>query len=239
VNRPLLGDESLVRSEVVANSEMNRGRGLDGVNSYTRDLGSNPYDFLTERLKTREKVSWLDLCCGSGRALIEAARLSKLQGHAERMSLTGVDLIPMFDPIPDEWSHLQLIAAPLHEWEPNPPYDLITCVHGLHYIGDKLGLLQRVAGWLKEDGHFASHLDPANLRLSEEDDSGRSLIHALRRAGFRFNRRKSLLTLTGASHSQLLYVYAGADDQAGPNLTGQPAVHSYYSLAPKPDPSLG
>ena len=42
---------------------------------------------------------------------------------------------------------LQLICTPAACWQPALRFDLITCVHGLHYIGDKLGLLTRAASW--------------------------------------------------------------------------------------------
>ena len=54
----LLDDERLERSAVVANNAMNRLRGLDGVNSYERELGFRPLEIL------RGTASCVDLCCG-------------------------------------------------------------------------------------------------------------------------------------------------------------------------------
>jgi hypothetical protein len=68
----LLGDKDLERSSVVANCWMNRERSLTGSNGYAKELGFNPLDVLAE--KGNVKVAWLDLCCGSGKALIEAAQ---------------------------------------------------------------------------------------------------------------------------------------------------------------------
>jgi len=39
----------------------------------------------------------------------------------------------------------------------------------------------------------------------------------------------ALVTCTGSRAVSLPYRYLGADDQAGANYTGQPAVHSYYA----------
>ena len=49
---------------------------------------------------------------------------------------------------------LRLVEASLSAWRPDRSFDLITCVHGLHYVGDKLGLVARAASWLAEDGLF-------------------------------------------------------------------------------------
>jgi len=46
----LLSDAELERSAVVANCAMNRERQLSGVNSYARELGFDPLEFLTSRL---------------------------------------------------------------------------------------------------------------------------------------------------------------------------------------------
>ncbi|MBD0670490.1 hypothetical protein BU198_07115, partial [Streptomyces sp. CBMA156] len=70
----LIGDSELTASPVVANSTMNRERGLTGVNSYARELGFDPLDRLAEHGGTAP--GWLDLCSGEGRALVEAARRS-------------------------------------------------------------------------------------------------------------------------------------------------------------------
>ena len=70
----LQSDEELERSAVVANCRMNRERNLVGSNGYDKELGFNPLDLLKERIALGRPAAWLDLCCGTGRALIEAAR---------------------------------------------------------------------------------------------------------------------------------------------------------------------
>ncbi|TDD68808.1 class I SAM-dependent methyltransferase [Actinomadura darangshiensis] len=159
-----LDDTALEMSPVVANCAMNRERRLDG---YTRELG---IDVLAELGDGR----WLDLCCGTGRALTEAATARPTA------KITGIDLVDHFTPLKGS---LNLITASVTTWTPDAPSDLITCVHGLHYIGDKLGALTR-----------ATTASPY-----------------------------------AAAEKSLPYRYLSADDQAGPNYTGQPAVDSHYT----------
>ena len=233
--RPLQDDRSLEQSDVVANSTMNRQRGLAGVNSYTRDLGFDLLSFLRQRLEERGRVEWLDLCCGTGRALIEAAQT--LAGSP--VSITGVDLVPMFDPVPAGLDRLQLIASPLADWEPDRPYDLITCVHGLHYLGDKLQAITRAVSWLAEEGRFLAHFDPASLQLrvgETERAAGSDVLRALRAQGLTYDPRKHLLSADGRRSLSLPFRYLGADATAGPNYTGQPAVASVYARSDRPTP---
>src|SRR6516165_1490821 len=91
---PLLSDHELERSSIVANCRMNRERDLAGSNGYDRELGFNPLDFLRGRAADGRETAWLDLCCGTGQALIQAAGLV----HAERLDveIVGVDLVGMF-----------------------------------------------------------------------------------------------------------------------------------------------
>jgi SAM-dependent methyltransferase len=221
----LLGDSELERSAVVANCRMNRERNLGGSNGYERELGFAPLDFLKKRLAPGRRVAWLDLCCGTGRALIEAAKIVRAEALA--VEIVSVDLVGMFDRPGRELGCLRLIEASLNAWRPDCPFDLITCVHGLHYFGDKLGLVARAASWLVEDGLFVANLDLANIRLAE-DPAGRKLFGGLRRAGLEYNRRGRLATCRGKRQIVLPFRYVGADDEAGPNYTRQPAVDSFY-----------
>ncbi|MBE1484562.1 class I SAM-dependent methyltransferase [Plantactinospora soyae] len=231
----LLDDETLESSAVVANSAMNRERQLDGVNSYTRELGFNPLDWLVARLDPAGSgaageipIGWLDLCCGSARALQQSAERLHRAGLGDRVSLVGVDLVDYFDPPPRTGPPPQLICAPVGGWAPTRRFDLITCVHGLHYVGDKLGLLTRVAGWLAEGGRFVADLDLRAVRLADGRPAGRRLNAQLRAAGFTVDARRRRISRTGPGTGALPYRYVGADDRAGPNYTGQPAVSSYY-----------
>lgn len=212
----LLADAELALSSVVANNAMNRLCGLSGNNSYTRELGFDPVAFLAGR----PNATWLDLCCGSGNALLQAARL--LPGAR----IIGVDLVGYFAPPPHHG--VEFVEASVAEWEPPCAFDLVTCVHGLHYVGDKLGVLAKAASWLTEDGRFAADLDLAAVRLEDGRPAGRRLVTALRADGFGYDGRRRRIGRTGREQVRPPYTYLGADAEAGPNYTGQPAVMSYY-----------
>lgn len=220
----LKDDAALANSEIVANSAMNRERGIAGPNSYTQDVPFDVLGYLRERLARQGHTAWLDLCCGSGRALIEAG--AELPRSVE---IHGVDLVPLFFPVPAALASVRLEAASLADWEPRRAYDLITCVHGLHYVGDKLGLITRALSWLTDDGCFLAHLDPANLRWAEGAPAGPAILKVLRGAGLTYDSRRRLLSGTGRRVLDLPFRYLGADDAAGPNYTGQSAVNSWYS----------
>ncbi len=101
---PLLSEQELELTTVVANNSMNRERGLSGVNSYARELGLDPATWLLAR--AGGPPAWLDLCSGSGRALVAAAPLLP-PGSV----LTGVDLVgPLLpQPLP---AGVELVVAP-------------------------------------------------------------------------------------------------------------------------------
>ncbi|GAB2667021.1 class I SAM-dependent methyltransferase [Nocardia goodfellowii] len=219
----LLDDVALERSSVVANNAMNRERRLTGSNGYGRDLGIDVAELIRERLATGvETFRWLDLCCGSGTALLECARLI----DDTRLQITGVDLVDAFASAPDRG--VEFVTASVTTWAPDRPFDLITCVHGLHYLGDKLKVLAATASWLAADGLFAANLDLASVRSADARPLDRRLRTVLRAQGFDYDGRRRRITRRGRAAVALPFDYAGADDQAGPNYTGQPAVNSYY-----------
>jgi SAM-dependent methyltransferase len=217
----LLDDRALHASSVVANCAMNRERQLAGVNSYAKVLG---FDLLAW-LVAQEDASWLDLCCGSGRALIQMA--DRLRRDGRRADLVGVDLVEAFAEAP---AGLTLVAEPVETWVPARSFDLITCVHGLHYVGDKLAVLSRVVRWLTPTGRFVADLDLASVRLADGRPAGRRLTTLLRAAGIDYDARRRRISCAGPRELDLPYEYLGADDRAGPNYTGQPAVDSFYRL---------
>ena len=223
----LLGNDELERSAVVANCRMNRERNLLGSNGYDRELRFNPLDFLKQRIATGHLVAWLDLCCGTGRALIQAARQLRAEGLVSSIEIVGVDLVGMFDPIDSSLSCLRLEEASLSTWRPDRSFDLITCVHGLHYVGDKIGLIARVASWLVDDGLFVANLDLTNISLSD-GKTKRKLVAQLRGSGLEYDRRKRQIVCRGSKRPTFTFRYVGADDRVGPNYTGQPAVTSHY-----------
>jgi SAM-dependent methyltransferase len=220
VRPPLLSDRDLERTDVVANNTMNRERGLAGVNSYARELGFDP---LAHLRACSSPPSWLDLCSGEGRALREAA-----PELPEGAVLTGVDLVGPRAPAPVP-PGVELITASVTAWEAPRTYDLITCVHGLHYLGDPLGTLSRAASWLAPEGLLTAHFDPDSIRGADGRPAGRSAVAALREAGFTYDTRRHRLTLRGGQPPvRLPFRHVGADPGAGPNYTGQPAVASHY-----------
>jgi SAM-dependent methyltransferase len=231
----LLDDAALEMSAVVANCAMNRERQLAGVNSYARELGFDPLQVAVAAAGggggQSATPAWLDLCCGSGRALIQAARQVREAGLAGHVDLAGVDLVDAFDAVPGSVPGLELVCAPVAAWEPGRSFDLITCVHGLHYIGDKLALLTRAAGWLTPAGRLAADLDLSAVRVGGPAAT-RRLRSRLRAAGFAYNPRRRQITCAGRREVRLPYAYLGADDRAGPGYTGQPAVTSYYAEDP-------
>ena len=201
---------------------MNRERNLRGSNGYDRDLRFDPLEYLSNVAAEQGGAKWLDLCCGTGKALIEAAAEIEEQGLS--ISIVGVDLVGMFDP--QDSPHLQLIEASLSQWQPIGKVDLITCVHGLHYVGDKLRLMARALSWLTPTGKFTANLDRNNLKL--EGDADALLIDGIRHAGINYSAQDKLLWAKAISDVGFPFHYIGADDQAGPNYTGQPAVNSWY-----------
>jgi hypothetical protein len=126
---------------------------------------------------------------------------------------------------------LQLIAKPIGQWQPERAYDLITCVQGLHYIGDKLGLVTKCLANLTEDGIFAGNLDLKSLKKPDGSSWDRHVAKMLKDASVHYHSRCHLITSDGKKELSLGLVYEGADDRAGKNDTGQEAVHSYYRLS--------
>jgi SAM-dependent methyltransferase len=215
---------------------MNRERQLAGVNSYHRELGFNPLTFLASHpdgQRTDITVGWLDLCCGRGRALVQAAGQLVSAGLAGRAVLVGVDLAGMFDAVPASVP-VRLVTASVARWEPGQAFDLITCIHGLHYVGDKLAVLTRALTWLTPTGRFVADLDLASIQVTGGDGAdqrlaARRLAARLRTAGFSYDSRRHQIIRTGPAQISLPYAYLGADDHAGPGYTGQDAVNSHYA----------
>lgn len=222
----LLNDDSLTRSSVVANCQMNRERTLTGSNGYEKELRLNPLEHLLGR--SGAKIRWLDLCCGEGKALLEAARSVHGQGLDDRIEIVGVDLVAPTIAAEPKISCLRLIRASVNTWQPAWQFDLITCVHGLHYIGDKLGLVVRAASWLTDAGQFVANLDLNNIKVAGGRGASRIVAKELRKAGLEYDRRRKLVHCSRRIEAQLPFRYCGADDQAGPNYTKQAAVDSYY-----------
>ncbi len=169
---------------------------------------------------------------GTRERLIDGTRQALVDGF-QHFAILGIDLVGHFSTHEPGLSCLRLVEGSVSTWNPDRPFDLITCVHGLHYVGDKLGLVSRAAAWLVEDGRCVAHLDVGNLRSSKGAGSGRAILAALRGQGLEYDRRRRLLKCQGRKALELPFRYLGADDQVGPNYTGQPAVASHYEAAPR------
>ncbi|HET7489875.1 MAG TPA: methyltransferase domain-containing protein [Acidimicrobiales bacterium] len=167
----------------------------------------------------------------SGQALVEAAVALAAAGSAGPVRLVGVDLVDFFASVPPGLAGPELVVASVASWVPDTAFDLVTCVHGLHYVGDKLGLLSRAAGWLAPGGLLVADLDPGDVRLADGRPAGQRLPGALRAAGFAWDGRRRRVTRRGAGAAVVPWRYLGADDRGGPNRTGQPSVRSYYEVA--------
>jgi hypothetical protein len=226
----LLSDDELERSAIVANYRMNRERNLTGTNGYTKEISINPVEFIQQAVTPDRKVAWLDLCCGSGKALMQAAKVIRDDGMAEKIEIVGVDLVGIFHALDHDYSCLYLVEASLSSWTPSRLFDLITCVHGLHYIGDKLGLISRAIMWLTDDGMLVANLDVESIKLADGSKASMRVSSELRRGGLEYDRRRRLVICSGKRTIRLPFRYLGADDQAGPNYMGQPAVDSYYEV---------
>lgn len=91
----LLSDTVLESSSVVADCAMNRERGLSSSNGYGRELGLEVLPELHRRLRDADRpVLWLDLCCGSGTALLEAAHGAPPRRTHRRLDARGKDARP-------------------------------------------------------------------------------------------------------------------------------------------------
>lgn len=147
----------------------------------------------------------------------------------EQAEIIGLDLVDHFVPGPFP-PVLRLITASVAERVPNGRFDLVTCVHGLHYVGDKLGVLSRVASWLTSDGLVIANFDARSVHRADGMPAGRRLTAELRGQGFAPDSARRRISRHGCGQVRFPYRYLGADDQAGPNYTGQPAVDSFYEL---------
>ncbi len=215
-------------SPIVANNSMNRERKAVGVNSYEKDMDLNPIEFISQRLAQGEKVHWIDLCCGRANALIETASFFQDKKEAVHLTLTGIDLVNFFSDASPYQQTLQLHCQNLEDWKPASEYDLITIVHGLHYVGDKLKLIRKCVSSLKADGLFMAHLDLNNIQIEGASNSPTLLKKYFKEQQIDYNARKRLIKVEGRKVLGEDFRLIGVDDDVGANYTGQAAVNSIY-----------
>jgi hypothetical protein len=99
--------------------------------------------------------------------------------------------------VPTELDFLALRTASLHAWVPQRRYDLVTCVHGLHYIGDKLSLLGRAIAALEPHGVFIANLDLRTILFNGAKVPDCRLLRSLRSSGLTVDPRRHLVSCTG------------------------------------------
>ncbi|NML41334.1 class I SAM-dependent methyltransferase [Chitinophaga sp. G-6-1-13] len=225
----LLTSSALIWSPVVANNRMNRKRQASGINSYEKELNLKPESWLNDRLQQSGQAAWLDLCCGEGNALLQYAREAAANQQQANIRLKGIDLVDQFQPIPPGIDCLQFETRPLDNWTSDEQYDLVTCVHGLHYVGDKLKVLAAILKAIGSEGLFLANLDLKSIRVTD-DPQHQYLKQLFAEHDISYNGRKKIISCQGARDISFDVVYQGADDKAGPNYTGQEAVDSYYTL---------
>ena len=225
----LLAENELIWSWVVANSKMNRERNASGVNSYEKELKFRPEEFLEKYLQQYGQVKWLDLCCGQGKALIQTGEWLFNKGLQDKAVLKGLDLVDAFQPIPPEITCVDFEVRSLVDWSSTAQFDLITCVHGLHYIGDKLKVLSSAFECLTPQGLFIANLDLSNIQIANKDTEN-YLLNCFKKQDIQYNRRTRILECRGARQIDFSLSYKGANDEVGPNYTGQDAVCSVYEV---------
>jgi len=222
--------EELEWSSIVANNSMNRERKAIGINSYEKDIYLNPVEFINARLP-KGNVSWMDLCCGQGNALIEVAKLFSGKKLENNLSMQGVDLVDFFNDYEEYKDFLLLKKMNLEDWIPEEDYDLITIVHGLHYIGDKLNLLKKAMESLKKKGILIANLDLNNIKINGKEDSLSLIKRYFKKENLNYNSRRKILKIEGKRSLDIPFKYIGANDEAGPNYSGQNSVDSVYGVS--------
>jgi len=224
----MLRPDELLASPVVADATMNRGRGLSGVNSYERDLRVSLTDFLAARVREHGHALWYDACCGQGRALMEAAIQFQATDWGRAVQIVGVDLVDMF--MPDQAPGVTLIAADVAAYRLDRPADLLTCVHGLHYLGDKLGFLEAAYAMLAPGGLLLAHLDPDNLRALGAGASAWRQAARCAKGGVPLSIKGHVLRIE-KTDAPLTFglTFRGATVSERPNYTGITVIDSWYA----------
>ena len=226
--KELKNQNQLHNSSIVANSLMNRGRKCFGGNSYEKELSFPILEFLISRAQTEKQTVWLDICCGQGNALIEAAKTLTEQNLDSNINVIGIDLVGMFQKFPSESDCLELIKTSFEDFKSTREFDLITCVHGLHYISDKLEFIENCVSRLKPDGIFLTNLDLANFKFQNGERADKTIAKSFKNVGLEYDSKKHLLVCKGKKEFKFEFEYLGADDEAGANYTKQKVVDSYY-----------
>jgi len=208
---------------------MNRERNSSGINSYEKEFKFKPEEFLASKISEFGRASWLDLCCGHGKALIQTAKHFDKLEQQNLIKLKGIDLVDTFLAVDKHITCIEFESESLINWIPNQTYDLITCVHGLHYLGDKLKAIEVSIKGLNPFGLFVANLDLNNIVIQGANSTS-YLKNSFKQHGFVYNSRLKVLKHVGGAAIKFGLRYLGADDEHGPNYTGHDSVTSYYSV---------
>lgn len=147
-----------------------------------------------------------------------------MQAHVR---LKGIDLVDQFGPLPPGIDCVAFETRSLDDWDSDGQYDLVTCIHGLHYVGDKLKVLAAALKALNSKGLFIANLDLKSIRIAG-DGQHQYLKKIFANHDISYNGRRKIISCKGRRDVRFEVTYQGADDTAGPNYTGQEAVDSYY-----------
>lgn len=208
---------------------MNRERNSSGINSYEKEFKFKPEEYLSAKISESGHTSCLDLCCGQGKALIQIASYFNKRGQQDLVKLKGIDLIDTFAPIEKDLTCVEFETRSLVDWGSDQTYDLITCVHGLHYLGDKLKVIKAILKSLNPKGLFIANLDLGNIVI-QGTNSKDFLRKYFKEEGLIYNSRSRIIKRVGPANLNYNFSYQGADDETGPNYTGQDSVTSYYTF---------
>lgn len=223
----LLSEDKLVWSPIVANSRMNRERKASGINSYEKEFNFKPEIYLQAKIKQFGYSSWLDLCCGEGKALVQTAEYFYHHALVNDITLKGIDLLDSFYATDEKSNFIQFESKSVVNYIPDKKYDLITCSHGIHYLGDKLNVLETAMNALSSHGMFIANLDLSNI-IIQGNNPNLFLKTFFKENQIDYNNKSKNLKRIGTTNIKFGLLYLGADDTFGPNYTGQDSVTSHY-----------
>lgn len=230
----LKDDKSLEYSSTVANNKMNRQRQLIGINSYEEDLQYDIVAFLEAKfIQVNRPIRWLDVCCGEGRALLQASQLFATFIEEERLKITGLDLVNYFHPKLQQVEGVDLYVSPINTWQTSHSFDLITVVHGFHYIGDKLATFCKLGLLMEEKGLLLANFDTESIAIKNIGQSHFDLKKALKLQGIYYDNQNKILRCEGSKNLNFPLLYQGGDDTNYTTYTGMKGVKSYYSFDSK------
>jgi len=223
----LLTNEKVLKSEIVANSTMNRERGLSGVNSYGRELAFDIVPWLLSRARGHGSSYWLDACCGEGLALMDARRALDSSPEGINVSVVGVDLVGAIKSNHSE----NVVVGDVTAFDTGRQVDLITCVHGIHYLGDKLGAIRHFYSLLNPGGVLICNVDLTNIIIDGTPSKSWRTVAGSPNPTVSF--KKHILKVEKDVNSPIAFHlnYLGAAVSTAPNYTGIIVIDSFYSHA--------